>query len=233
MRIPVRHYQIAQMYGPGMPPSGREGLHGKTLVWLPGHVGLVLVHIWNVGEPDGPYPIEGKRLPGHAGDWYPERTITCRRRSPPYSMRLETQASASFTWRSTRTRIGIPYIAKSLKIPSSIRTSVSSMSAAFRPRTVPAPAAALVVLPFSCTLRPTSVESQSSLTVPISETKGRRHELTLANTEFALKDYLADQERHVLLGAANRRSIYQCKYRVPECVPYCAQRARRTACCSM
>lgn len=84
LQIPVRHYQIAQMYGPGMPPSGREGLHRKTLVRPPSHVGLVLVHIWNVGEPDGPYPIEpGERLPGEAGDWVPRAHRIVREKIAP------------------------------------------------------------------------------------------------------------------------------------------------------
>ncbi len=70
LRLPVRHYQIAQLYGPGMPPSGEEGLHQETLEVPIGHAGLVLAHVWNLGEPDGPYPLEGSTgRPGEAGHW--------------------------------------------------------------------------------------------------------------------------------------------------------------------
>ena len=56
-KLPIRHYQIAQLYGPGMPASGQEGLHKDTLEVSSGKIGLVLVHTWNLGEADGPYPI--------------------------------------------------------------------------------------------------------------------------------------------------------------------------------
>jgi nicotinamidase-related amidase len=72
LNIPIRYYQISQMYGPGMPASGNEGLHERILSKKPQHVGLVLGHVWNLGEPDGPYPITpdmGK--PGEASNWVP------------------------------------------------------------------------------------------------------------------------------------------------------------------
>lgn len=31
LRVPVRYYQIARLYGPGMPPSGREGFHTRIV----------------------------------------------------------------------------------------------------------------------------------------------------------------------------------------------------------
>jgi len=72
LKLPIQYYQIAQLYGPGMPPSGVEGLHREVLEQPAGQVGLVIVHPWNLGEPDGPYPIEkGARIPGQAGDWVP------------------------------------------------------------------------------------------------------------------------------------------------------------------
>lgn len=72
-KIPLQYYQIAQLYGPGMPPSGKEGLHTKEFESSVNRIGLVIVHPWNLGEPDGPYPIKpGIRKPGEASDWVPE-----------------------------------------------------------------------------------------------------------------------------------------------------------------
>ncbi len=53
-----------------MPASGAEGLHEKTLDQPLGRFALVLVHCWNVGAADGPYPIPAGAAPqGEAGDW--------------------------------------------------------------------------------------------------------------------------------------------------------------------
>jgi len=72
LEIPLQYYQIAQLYGPGMPPSGKEGLHTRLLQKPIGRIGLVIVHPWKLGEPDGPYPFApGTRIPGEAGDWVP------------------------------------------------------------------------------------------------------------------------------------------------------------------
>jgi len=72
--LPIRYYQIAQLYGPGMPPSGEEGLHMDTLNINPEKIGLVLVHTWNLGEVDGPYPIYDTTTwkDGEAGAWVPD-----------------------------------------------------------------------------------------------------------------------------------------------------------------
>jgi nicotinamidase-related amidase len=72
--LPIRYYQIAQLYGPGMPPSGEEGLHMDTLNINAGKIGLVLVHTWNLGETGGPYPIYDTTTwkDGEAGAWVPE-----------------------------------------------------------------------------------------------------------------------------------------------------------------
>ena len=72
LQLPLRYYQIAQLYGPGMPPSGKEGLLTRMLQKPANRTGLVIVHPWNLGESDGPYPIKpGTRIPGEAGDWVP------------------------------------------------------------------------------------------------------------------------------------------------------------------
>ena len=72
LRIPIRHHQIAQVYGPGMTPSCEEGLKEKPLEKPVSWVGLVLVHCWNVGEPAGPYPIDSDEpRPGQVADWVP------------------------------------------------------------------------------------------------------------------------------------------------------------------
>ena len=71
--IPLQYYQIARLYGPGMPASGVEGLKQKVVAKPISQVGLVLVHCWNLGEADGPYPFaQGERHPGEAADWVPE-----------------------------------------------------------------------------------------------------------------------------------------------------------------
>jgi len=71
--IPLQYYQIAQLYGPGMSPSGKEGLHTRMFRKPVGRIGLVIVHPWNLGEPDGPYPFDpNTRIPGEAGDWVPK-----------------------------------------------------------------------------------------------------------------------------------------------------------------
>jgi hypothetical protein len=31
LRLPIRYYQIARLYGPGMEPSAEEGLHERML----------------------------------------------------------------------------------------------------------------------------------------------------------------------------------------------------------
>ena len=70
--IPIRHYQIAQLYGPGMPPTCKEGFQDKVLSKPAGQVGLVSVHCWNLGEPDGPYPLDdAEHYPGEVADWVP------------------------------------------------------------------------------------------------------------------------------------------------------------------
>ena len=70
LKLPVRYYTIRRVYGPGMPESGREGPHEKTLRGPAKRFGLVSVHCWNIGEADGPYPMPaGARPRGEAGDW--------------------------------------------------------------------------------------------------------------------------------------------------------------------
>ena len=70
--LPIRHYQIARVYGPGMPPSCDEGLVERRFEKSARQVGLVLVHCWNIGEATGPYPIEADaRYPGQVADWVP------------------------------------------------------------------------------------------------------------------------------------------------------------------
>ena len=84
LRVPLRYYQIARMYGPGMPASGKEGLHEETLEKPAGQVGLVLGHVWNLGEPDGPYPIgDDAGRPGEAANWVPVAREIIRSRIKP------------------------------------------------------------------------------------------------------------------------------------------------------
>jgi nicotinamidase-related amidase len=84
LKLPVRYYQIAQLYGPGMSPSAREGHHERVLEKPPGQIGLVLVHCWNLGEPDGPYPIgDDAHIPGRAGDWVPTGHEIIRQHTKP------------------------------------------------------------------------------------------------------------------------------------------------------
>jgi nicotinamidase-related amidase len=56
-----------------MPPAGVEGLHERIFERPAGQVGLVLVHLWNIGEADGPYPIDANAwVPGEAANWVPK-----------------------------------------------------------------------------------------------------------------------------------------------------------------
>jgi nicotinamidase-related amidase len=71
-QIPIRKYRVARLYGPGMPASTEEGYHVQILEKPAGQIGLVLVHCWNLGEADGPYPIgSDSHIPGEAADWVP------------------------------------------------------------------------------------------------------------------------------------------------------------------
>jgi len=70
--LPIRYFRIAQLYGPGMPPSCEEGPQERTLSKTASQIGLVLVHCWNLGEGTGPYPTgPDAHTPGKAGDWVP------------------------------------------------------------------------------------------------------------------------------------------------------------------
>ncbi len=83
-RMPVRYYQTARLYGPGMPPSGTEGFHEHMLEKPAGQVGLVLVHCWNLGEPGGPYPVPADAEPtGEAADWVLEARDIMRDKIAP------------------------------------------------------------------------------------------------------------------------------------------------------
>jgi len=84
LRVPVRYYQIARLYGPGMPPSGVEGHHERVLEKPVSQVALVSVHCWNLGEADGPYPIGADaHCPGEAADWVPTAHEIVRDRIKP------------------------------------------------------------------------------------------------------------------------------------------------------
>jgi len=72
LKLPIQYYQIARLYGPGMKASGREGIHQRLLEKPTKQVGLVSVHCWNLGEKNGPYPIDSDaHCPGEAADWVP------------------------------------------------------------------------------------------------------------------------------------------------------------------
>jgi len=73
LHLPLHYHRLGALYGPGMPPPGEPGPQTKVIDRDLGQVGLVLVHCWNLGEADGPYPIEaGDRRPGQAADWVPQ-----------------------------------------------------------------------------------------------------------------------------------------------------------------
>jgi nicotinamidase-related amidase len=72
LTLPIRHYQIARVYGPGMKASCEEGLQENRLKKPVRQVGLVSVHCWNLGEATGPYPIDpNARFPAEVADWVP------------------------------------------------------------------------------------------------------------------------------------------------------------------
>jgi nicotinamidase-related amidase len=56
-----------------MPQELDEGLREVNLEKPVSQIGLVSVHCWNLGEPDGPYPFApGTRSPGKVEDWVPK-----------------------------------------------------------------------------------------------------------------------------------------------------------------
>jgi len=84
IELPARYYLISRLYGPGMPASGAEGSHDCTISSPVGRVGLVLVHCWNLGEADGPYPIgPDAHCPGEPADWVPTAHEIVRDRIAP------------------------------------------------------------------------------------------------------------------------------------------------------
>ncbi|MFC1526015.1 isochorismatase family protein [Candidatus Latescibacterota bacterium] len=84
MHLPLHYYRIGNLYGPGMPPTGPPGPHEKLLERQIGQLGLVLVHCWNLGESDGPYPISSAdHRPGEAADWVPAAHGIIRQRIAP------------------------------------------------------------------------------------------------------------------------------------------------------
>lgn len=67
-----------------MPDLGPEGMQTKVLEKPLSQVGLVSVHCWNLGEENGPYPLDGNfRCPGVAADWVPEAHGIIRDRIRP------------------------------------------------------------------------------------------------------------------------------------------------------
>jgi len=84
LRLPLRYYQIARLYGPGMPSSGTEGYHERVLEKPVSQVALIAVHCWNLGEADGPYPTgSDAHCPGEAADWVPTAHEIIRDRLGP------------------------------------------------------------------------------------------------------------------------------------------------------
>ncbi len=72
LKFTIRHTQVRNLYGPGMgyPPDSYEGPVDTEFEVPVGEVGVVSVHCWNVGEPDGPYLIRpGKEHDGIHAEW--------------------------------------------------------------------------------------------------------------------------------------------------------------------
>ncbi|MCC7355936.1 MAG: isochorismatase family protein [Anaerolineae bacterium] len=68
----IRHTQVRNVYGPGMgyPPDSYEGQIDTAYEVSVGEIGVVSVHGWNLGAPDGPYPFQpGKEHDGSMADW--------------------------------------------------------------------------------------------------------------------------------------------------------------------
>lgn len=72
LKMPIRCYRLDRLYGPGMDSYVKEGLAEEIIEKPVSQVGLVAVHCWNLGEPDGPYPIgPDAHCPGSVADWVP------------------------------------------------------------------------------------------------------------------------------------------------------------------
>ncbi|MBT3374815.1 MAG: hypothetical protein HN742_02130 [Lentisphaerae bacterium] len=72
LSLPVTYCCYEMPYGPGMerPSCPREGPQTAVLPIDPGRTAIVAMHIWNLGEQDGPYPFAEDAEPtGTTGDW--------------------------------------------------------------------------------------------------------------------------------------------------------------------
>ncbi len=84
-RFPALRYQVRRFYGPGMasPAEEREGYYEDTFELDPKRVGILAMHCWNLGEPDGPYPYTDGATDASMATWVPRAaTITNERIAP-------------------------------------------------------------------------------------------------------------------------------------------------------
>lgn len=72
LHLPAVYCCYEMPYGPGMelPPDPREGPQTTALTLDSARTAIVAMHIWNLGEADGPYPFDDDvAVTGTGGDW--------------------------------------------------------------------------------------------------------------------------------------------------------------------
>ena len=72
LNFTIRHTQVRNVYGPGMgyPPDSYEGPVDTGFEVPANEIGIISVHCWNLGEPDGPYPLQpGQEHDGILAEW--------------------------------------------------------------------------------------------------------------------------------------------------------------------
>ncbi len=136
-QMPIRHQVIGQLYGPGMPASGKEGLHEWNLDKPKSQVGLAMLHCWNLGEPDAPYPIKpGEHIPGKAGDWVPTAHEIVKTRLKPVLEAARKAGIAIFHVAQSGYAKRYPQYLKLLEDPELKEPAQTKVEGCERPRSV-------------------------------------------------------------------------------------------------
>lgn len=130
--FPALRYQVRRFYGPGMqtPPEEREGYHVDHFELDPQRIAILAMHIWNLGEPDGPYPYTHEEPDAAMATWVPRaRRITEERIAPLFEEARRTgiwichSAPETYAVRYPQHRAGVDELGEELlKHPPSGRS---------------------------------------------------------------------------------------------------------------
>lgn len=85
LTFPTLRYQVRRFYGPGMssPPEEREGRIEELWEIEPSRIGILAMHCWNLGEPDGPYPYTTEEPDAAMATWVPRAQKIIQERLVP------------------------------------------------------------------------------------------------------------------------------------------------------